>query len=99
MLCDVELRQHFQAAEHSGGAVARDALELAKHPVDAQTDEETVGLRQQVDVAGALLGRLEDQRVDELDERPRGLVSVLSTSSSNENARFLEHERRRVDSS
>ena len=58
----------------ASGALTRDALELAQHAVDPQTHEETIRLRQEMNVARTLLDRLEDQRVDELDERARGLV-------------------------
>jgi hypothetical protein len=43
-----------------------------QHAVDAEPDDERVLLRLEVDVAGPVLGRLEDDRVDEADERRVG---------------------------
>ena len=71
-LGDVELREHLQARRDAGGHLLRDALHLAEHAVDAEADDERVLLRLEVDVGGVLLGGLEDQRVDEPDERPVG---------------------------
>ena len=43
-----------------------------EHAVDAEADDERVLLRLEVDVGGAVLGGLEDDRVDEADERRVG---------------------------
>ena len=50
----------------------RDPLHLLQHAVDPEPDDERVLLRLEVDVAGPVLGRLEDHRVDEPDERRVG---------------------------
>ena len=71
-LGDVELREHLQAGRHAGGHPLRDPLHLVQHAVDAEPDDERVLLRLEVDVGGAVLGRLEDDRVDEPDERRVG---------------------------
>ena len=49
-----------------------DPLHLVEHAVDAEPHDERVLLRLEVDVAGPVLGRLEDDRVDEPDERGVG---------------------------
>ena len=43
-----------------------------KHAVDAQTHEQRILLRLEVDVARPVLGGLEDDRVDEADKRHVG---------------------------
>ena len=68
-LGDVELREHLQARRHAGGEPLRDPLHLVQDAVDAEADDERVVLRVEVDVAGAVLGGLEDDRVDQADER------------------------------
>jgi len=68
-LGDVELRQNLEARRHPRRETLRDALHLVQHAVDAQPDDERVVLRLPVDVRGAVLGGLEDHRVDEADER------------------------------
>ena len=50
----------------------RDPLDLGEHAVDPEADDERVLLRLEVDVGGAVLGGLEDDRVDEADERRVG---------------------------
>ncbi len=52
--------------------LARDALRDVQHAVDPEADEQRVLLRLEVDVAGAVLGRLEDDRVDEPHDRRLG---------------------------
>ena len=86
-LGDVELREHLQPRRDAGGKPLRDALRDVQHAVDAVADDERVLLRLEVDVAGAVLGRLEDDRVDEPDERRVGdavvgFEVVLASSSS-----------------
>ena len=71
-LGDVELREHLQARRHAGHHPLRDALHLVQHAVDAEPHDERVLLRLEVDVAGPVLGGLEDDRVDEPDERDVG---------------------------
>ena len=71
-LGDVELREHLQARRHAGRHPLRDPLHLLEHAVDAEADDERVLLRLEVDVGGAVLGGLEDDRVDEPDERRVG---------------------------
>ena len=68
-LGDVELREHLEARRDAVGEPLRDSLHLLEHAVDPEADEEAVVLRLDVDVAGPLLGRLEDDRVDEPHER------------------------------
>ena len=85
-LGDVELREHLEARRHAGGEALRDALGDVQHAVDAVADDEVVLLRLEVDVAGSVLGRLEDDRVDEAHERRVrdavvGLEVVRSSSS------------------
>ncbi len=50
----------------------RDPLHLEQHAVDAGADDESVGLRLEVDVAGPVLGGLVEDRVDEANERRVG---------------------------
>ena len=69
---DVELREHLQARGDADRAASGDPLGLVEHAVDAEADDERVRLRLEVDVARAVLGRLEDDRVDEPDERGVG---------------------------
>ncbi len=71
-LGDVELREHLQTGGHAGGELLRDPLRDVQHAVDAVADDQRVLLRLEVDVAGPVLGRLEDDRVDEPDERRVG---------------------------
>ena len=71
-LGDVELREHLQARGDADRAASRDPLGLVEHAVDAEADDERVRLRLEVDVARAVLGRFEDDRVDEPDERGVG---------------------------
>src|SRR3954449_8644658 len=69
---DVELREHLQARGDADRAAPGDPLGLVENAVDAEADDERVRLRLEVDVAGAVLGRFEDDRVDEPDERGVG---------------------------
>ena len=71
-LCDVELREHLQARRDGHREPLRDPLHLVEDAVDAEPDDERVLLRVEVDVRGAVLGRLEDDRVHEPDERRVG---------------------------
>src|SRR3954451_1628681 len=68
-LGDVELREDLQAGCDPGDHALRDPLDLVQDAVDAEPHGKGVFLRLEVDVAGAVLGRLEDDRVDEPDER------------------------------
>ena len=68
-LGDVELREYLHACRHADGAPPGDPLGLVEHAVDAEADQERVGLRVEVDVACAVLGRVEEYGVDEADER------------------------------
>ena len=68
-LRDVELRENLQARGHAGGHPLRDALHLLQHAVDAEPDDERVLLRDEVDVRGPVLGRLEEHRVHEPHQR------------------------------
>ena len=68
-LGDVELREHLEAGRHAGDEALRDPLGDAQHPVDPEPHDQRVLLRLEVDVARALLGGLEDDRVDQPDER------------------------------
>ncbi len=45
---------------------------IDEHAVDPEADEQGVLLRFEVDIAGPVLGCLEDDRVDEPDDRPLG---------------------------
>ena len=60
-------------------------LHLVEDPVDPHANDERVGQRVEVEVAGAVLGGLEDDRVDEPDERRVGDavlgLEVLAASS------------------
>jgi hypothetical protein len=64
-LGDVELREHLEPRRHADRHPLRDSLQLVEHAVDAEADYERVVLRLEVDVACTVLGRLEDDRVDE----------------------------------
>ena len=83
----------FRRVVTPGGHPLRDPLHLVQHAVDAEPDDERVLLRLEMDVAGPVLGGLEDDRVDEPDERGVGdpvvdlevvlvVVSSASVSSS-----------------
>ena len=52
-----------------GAIRRRDPLDLGEDAVDAEADDERILLRLEVHVGGAVLGGLEDDRVDEADER------------------------------
>ena len=71
-LGDVELREHLQAGRHARRHPLRDPLHLLEDAVDAEAHDERVLLRLEVDVGGAVLGRLEDDGVDEPHERRVG---------------------------
>ena len=71
-LGDVELREHLQTGRDAVREPLRDALDLLEHAVDAEADEQAVLLRLDVNVARAILGGLEDDRVDEPHERRVG---------------------------
>ena len=68
-LGDVELRENLQARRDAGGEALRHAVRDVQHAVDAVAHDQLVLLRLDVDVGRAVLGRLEDHRVDEADER------------------------------
>ena len=71
-LGDVELREHLQARRDARRHPLRDPLDLGEDAVDPEADDERILLRLEVDVGGAVLGGLEDDRVDEADERRVG---------------------------
>ena len=92
-LGDVELREHLQARRHAGGHALGDPLHLVEHAVDAEAHDERVLHRLEVDVAGPVLGGLEDDRVHEPDERhvrdavvDLEVVAVLLRSSASPSA-------------
>ena len=92
-LGDVELGEHLQARRHAGREPLRDPLQLVEDAVDAEADDERVVLRIEVDVARPVLGGLEDDRVDEPDERRVGdavvgleVVALRSSSAPSSNS-------------
>ena len=68
-LGDVHLRQHLEAGRDRVGQPLGDPLHLLENAVDAEADEQDILLRLDMDVAGAVFGRLVDDRVDEPDDR------------------------------
>ena len=63
------LAKHLEPRRDARAQLRGDPLRDAQHAVDAEADDERAFLGLEVDVAGALLGGLEDDRVDEPDER------------------------------
>ena len=72
MLGDVELGEHFDPADHTGGVLLGDSLDLLQDPVDAESHDEHITVRHEVNVARAVVRGLEDDRVHELDRRGVG---------------------------
>ena len=72
MLGDVELRENLDAADDAGGVALGDPLDLVHDAVHPKARDERVTLGQEVQVARAVLDRLDDDRVDEPDRRSVG---------------------------
>ena len=89
MLGDVELRQHLDPADHTGGVLSRDSLHLLKDSVDAETHDQRVAVRHEVDVARAVVRGLEDDRVHELDRR--GIGDAVRSFQIDDVVRVLLH--------
>ncbi len=66
---DVDVGHHLQARDDAGDDRSRLTHPLVQHPVDAVADSEVVLGRLDVDVGGSLLHGLQDDQVDELDDR------------------------------
>ena len=74
LLGDVELRHDLDARNDRAVVPLVDRVHrLVEHAVDPVLDDDDVLLRLDVDVRGAALDRVEDDRVDELDDR-RGVL-------------------------
>ena len=74
LLGDVELRHDLDARNDRAVVPLVDRVHrLVEDAVDAVLDDDDVLLRLDVDVRGAALDRVEDDRVDELDDR-RGVL-------------------------
>ena len=71
-LGDVQVGHDLDARDHAGHEAPRDARVLAQDAVDAVAHGEVAGDGLEVDVGGALLDALADQRVHELDDRRVG---------------------------
>jgi hypothetical protein len=71
-LGDVELGQYLQPRRHTGGEPLRHPVSHVQHAVDAVADDQLILLRLDMDVAGPILGCLEDHRVDKPHERRVG---------------------------
>ena len=75
LLGDVELRHDLDAADDRGVMALVDRLErFVEHAVDAVLDDHLVVARLDVDVRGAALDGVEDDGVDQLDDRRRLLL-------------------------
>ena len=75
LLGDVELRHDLDAADDRGVMALVDRIErFVEHAVDAVLDHHLVVARLDVNVRGAALDGVEDDRVDELDDRRRVLL-------------------------
>ena len=68
-LGDVQLGHDLEAADDARLHAPRDRHDLVQHAVDAEADDELLGLRLEVDVARRVVDRLRDDGVDELDDR------------------------------
>ena len=68
-LGDVDVGHDLQPADDAGLDRLRRAHDLVQHAVDAEPDPQVVLGRLEVDVGGAVLDRLGDEQVDELDDR------------------------------
>ena len=71
-LGDVEVGHDLDARDHAGHEAPRHARGLAEHAVDAVAHDEVALDGLEVDVGGALLDALADERVHELDDRRVG---------------------------
>ncbi len=79
LLGDVEVGHDLHARDDAGHHSARDRRGLAEHAVHAEAHAHlAAAVRLEVEVGGAVLHRLGDDRVDELDDRRvvRGLADV-----------------------
>ena len=68
-LGDVEVGHDLHARDDAASHARGDPLRGGEHAVDAVLDARLAGDRSEVDVAGAELDGLGDDRVDELDDR------------------------------
>ena len=68
-LGDVHAAHHLQAHHHRRPVVLVQAADLAQHAVDAVADAQEALLRLEVDVGGAALHRVVEQRVDQPHHR------------------------------
>jgi hypothetical protein len=69
LLGDVEAGHDLDAGQDRRGELLGGALVLAQHAVDPVADHHVLLARLDVDVGGALLDRLEQERVDPADDR------------------------------
>ena len=69
LLGDVELAHDLDARDDAGDHPLRHAGDLVEDAVDAEADAHVALLGLEVDVGGALVDRLAEDRVDELDDR------------------------------
>ena len=69
LLGDVEAGHDLHARDDRRLELLRRALRLVQHAVDAVAHDDVLLARLDVDVRGALLGRLEHERVDPADDR------------------------------
>ena len=68
-LGDVHLRHDLHARDRAARHPPRDGGGVVQHPVDAEAHAQLAPVGRQVDVGGALLDRLRDDLVDQLDDR------------------------------
>ena len=78
----------FRREVTPGDQAARDGGGLVQHAVDAEAHAHVPALGLEVDVGGALLHRLGDDAVDELDDRRvlGGLADLGATSAASSSA-------------
>ena len=69
LLGDVEVAHDLHAGDHAGDHPARDGGDLAEHAVDAKAHAHVAAVGLEVQVRGAGLHGLGDDRVHELDDR------------------------------
>ena len=69
LLGDVELAHDLDPRDDAGDHPPRHASGLAEDAVDPEADAHVLLLDLEVDVGGALVDRLAEDRVDELDDR------------------------------
>jgi hypothetical protein len=68
-LGDVEVAHDLHAADDAADHAPRDGGGVLQHAVDAEAHAQLVAVGREVHVGGALLDRLRDDAVDELDDR------------------------------